>query len=291
MKIRNILVVFAVVLMLVFSGCSIGSDTKQSGLSIGKGSASSGKGGVDLSFAEGNPSKTLNKDQPVNFAFVFTNYQNHPVDDLKMKIKGVEWGYVKGLKEDYSLREIPKATQTGPGVYSGLVEQGVKITDFIESYNFNPKFEYCYSAITEFRKSVCVPAKNTNTCDKSVENALSQNGPVKVSIDRINAIDNKIRIDFTLSDSGLGSVVNECFKTDDYANEYKIESVTLGTKNGNCKAMSGEKMINGQSNFYCEFDRSSDEAYSSHVNVELSYKYQQDESLSINVQDLNAGYN
>lgn len=290
---NSLFLIFIATAMLVFSGCSMGTDGKQSGLTLGSGSSKQGGSGVALSFADGNPPSEINKDQPVNFAFVFTNYQTHPITDLKMKIKGIEWGYVKGLQENaYNVKEIPKATSTGPGVYPGLIEQGVTLVNFAEEYNFNPLFDYCYTAKTNFREAVCVPSKDKNTCDTSVDKSKSENGPLRVTVDRINSIGDKVRVDFKIMDSGSGQAVNECFKTDDYANEYSIKKVTLGTNQGNCEAVSGYNIINGESNFYCEFARSGgDSAYPSDAIVELEYKYQQSTQLKIKAVDLNAGYN
>lgn len=292
---KKLNVLFGIVLvgfLVLFSGCSSSTDdgTKTSGLSIGKGTASSGGVGVGLSFADGNPPAEMIEGQPVTFAFVFNNYQEHEVSDLRVKAKGFESGYVTGLDlSDHSVNTLPRATETtGPGVFSGYVVSGVRVEGFNEKYNFNPTFDYCYSAKTSFIEQVCVPSTK-NQCDTAIDKSSKQNGPLSVKIDRISSVSDKVRIDFSVSNAGSGQVVNECFKIDDYANAYELLA-TLGSSQGSCQAISGQNIIGGKSNFYCEFSRSGDESYASQVSVELSYKYQQSVQKKILVKDLNSGY-
>jgi hypothetical protein len=292
-KINVLLSVVLVSLIVLMSGCSmIGGNNgiKTSGLSIGSSSSSKGGVGVNLDFAEGNPSSEIFEGQPVTFAFIFENYQEHEITDLKVKTKGYETGFVKGLASDYSIKTIPKFTEsTGPGVYAGQVVSGVRVEGFDEKYNFNPTFDYCYSAKTSFREQICVPNKNNNICETEIEKSQKQNGPLNVKIDRVSSVDGKVRIDFTINNVGNGQVVNTCFNTEEYTNKYSLKA-TLGSASGNCKAVSGYNIINGKSNFYCEFSRSGDESYASQVTIELDYKYQQSTQKKILVKDLNSGY-
>jgi len=285
---NNILVILLVGLALVLSGCSSDTGAKQSGIfGIGTGSSSnSGSGsGIDLSFAQNNPPSKMIKGAPATFAFVFTNNQKHDVTDLKLRTKGFERSYISGLNKDYNLGLIPKATlSAGPGIYTGLVVSGVTVDGFTNNFNFNPSFEYCYSAKTAYREQVCIPSKQ-NQCDIQVDNSVESNGPVRVNVDRINSIGDEVNIQFSLSNSGSGKVVNTCFKTDDYSNDYKAE-VKLGTATGKCTANSGYKLNNGVSNFYCTFPRSSDSAYASQITVNLDYKYDQEIQKQIVVEDL-----
>jgi hypothetical protein len=277
-------------LMLIFAGCSTDTgDSKESGLFKKDSGTSSSGSGVDLSFAENNPPSSMIKGQPSTFAFVFTSYQEHEISDMRVKTKNFDTSYVTGLSADYTVSKIPRYSEkTGPGVFSGLIAEGVRVDNFEGNYNFNPVFDYCYSAKTSFREQICVPSKR-NQCDTSIEKAKSENGPVGVSIERITAVEAGIRIDFVINNKGKGKVVNECFKTEDYANAYGLK-VTLGTAQGTCEAISGQNIINGKSNFYCNFPRTSDESYASQVVVELDYNYQQEARKSIRVEDLNQGY-
>lgn len=287
---RNSLVIFMVLIGLFFSACSAGSGAEENNL-FGRGSSSSGGSGVTLDLAESNPPSEMFKGQPYNFAFVFTNSQQHDVTDLEMRPRGYDSSYVQGISNSYNVQTIPRATtQTGPGVYAGLVLQGVRVDGFVGDYSFNPRFDYCYSAKTQFREQMCVPSA-TNTCDIAVDGTLTQNGPLSVNVDYINSLSNEIRVDFTISNSGSGQVVNNCFNTDDYANSYSLTSVKLGSANGNCEAISGYQILNGQSKFYCTFPRNSEESYASQLVVELDYKYQQSTQKNIVVRDLNQGFN
>ena len=290
-KVKLSLMILVLGVFMLLSGCSLtGSDSssKTSGFLPSSGSTSTNNGnGVSLSFAENNPTSEMYKGNPTTFAFVFTNYQEHDISDLKVKIKGFETSFVQGLSNNYNVNTIPRYTSSsGAGVFSGLIVSGVSVDKFEGTYNFNPTFDYCYSAKTSFIEQVCVPS-TTNTCDTDVSSSTTQNGPISVSIDRIVNSNDKVRVDFVLNDKGNGDVVNECFKTDDYANKYDLK-VTLGSQTGSCEAVSGENIVNGKGNFYCEFSRSGDDSYASQIVVELDYKYQQSESKKIVVKDLNS---
>lgn len=292
-KNRTILAILIISILILFSGCSSDKDIKESGFSIGKGTSkgsSSSKSGVNLEFANQNPPSEMIKGQPYTFAFVFKNFQEHEITDLEFKTKGFERGYVNGLEENYKIASIPPGTQTtGPGVYSGLVLNGVTVTGFEGNFAFNPEFDYCYSAKTNYIEQICVPS-TMNQCDTQVEKYSKQNGPLSIKIDRITSLENKIRIDFVITNTGSGKVVNECFKTDDYANAYTLSEVKLGSQIVSCNTISGEKIISDKSNFYCEFPRNGESSYASQVSVKLDYKYQNTVKKNIKVIDLNQGY-
>ena len=282
--------ILLVSLSLIFAGCSSNTDAKNSGfLGIGSGSSSNSNSGsgVTLEFADNNPPVKMIKGAPVNFAFIFSNYQKHDITDLIVKTKNFDRSYVNGLAETYNVALIPKlTTQAGAGIYTGLQISGVVVDGFTNNYLFNPSFEYCYTAKTTYREQTCIPS-NQNVCNIQVDKSVESNGLVGVSVDRVNSIGNMIRIDFTLSNNQNGKVVNECFKTDDYSNDYVLNSVKLGTTQGTCTAISGYKLNNGKSNFYCEFTRTSDEAYASQITVDIDYKYNQEVKKQITVEDLN----
>lgn len=292
MKIRSLSKVLTVMLLgvvLLLSGCGLDGDNKEGGISIGGGSSASGTGGVELSFAEKNPSSEMLVGEAQTFAFVFKNNQNHPVNDLVVKAKGFDYSYVSGLdnyKDSGSVDEIPRATiQSGAGIYDGL-KVDVTVDGFGDrEYNFNPTFDYCYTAKTTFSEEVCVPSKD-NICDEKITKSKEQNGPLTVNVERITPTGDQIRIDFKLSDSGKGQIVNECFDVEDHSNAYNGLEVKLGTNVGTCEAPSGEKIINGESFFNCKFARGSDDSYTSQVQVSFDYKYQQSIKKSIVVRDL-----
>ncbi len=287
----TIVLLVAVLVMILFSGCGSVGD-REDGIKLpGSSSGSSKKSdsGISLEFGKMSPPDEMIKGQPVTFGFIFVNYQEHEVSDLKIKTKGYDTGYVIGLEEFYTVTNVPKSTVQGPGQFAGLSVSGVKVDSFEGTYNFNPTFDYCYSAKNIFREQICVPSLK-NQCDISVDKSLKENGPLKVSIDSINSIENKVRIHFSIKNGGSGEVVNECFNTDDYADKYELK-VSLGSQTGDCVAVSGQTIIGGESNFYCEFSRNSDDAYSSQAIVELDYMYQQSTQKKILVNDLNQGYN
>ena len=292
MKIKGLSKVLIVMLLstvLFLSGCGLGDDNKEGGISIGGGSSSGGSGGVELSFAEKNPSSEMLVGESQTFAFVFRNNQNHKVDDLVIKAKGFDYSYVKGLdsyKDSGSVDEIPRATvQSGAGVYDGL-KVDVTVEGFGDrEYNFNPTFDYCYTAETTFSEEVCVPSKD-NICDTKITKSKEQNGPLTVNVDRITPTGDEIRIDFSITDSGKGQIVNECFNDEDHSNAYNNLEVKLGTNTGTCEAPSGEKIINKKSYFNCKFPRGSSDSYSSQVQVSFDYYYQQSIKKNIVVKDL-----
>jgi hypothetical protein len=278
--------------LLVFAGCSSDSGAKQSGIFGGgtgssSGSSSSSNAGVVLEFAQGNPPSEMFKGQDYTFAFVFKNAQEHPVEDLQVKVSGFDTGFVSGLSPSYSVAKIPAASSSiGDGVYSGLVVSGVSVDGFEGNFNFNPVFDYCYTAKTKYIDMVCVPSKN-NQCTADYTSNKKQNGPLSLSVDKINSIGDEIQITFTLQNSGKGQTVNECFNTNDYGTKYTINSVKLGTTVGTCNPRGAEDFLlgNGKANFYCTFPRSGDDSYASQLTAEIEYLYQQQLKKSFKVVD------
>lgn len=297
MKTKHLLMILIGSILLIFSGCSNGSDgAKTSGLlpSIGSGSTQKGGSGIELTFAEGQPGNEYNKGQPFNFGFIIKNYQNHDISDMKIKISGVEWGYINGLNPEYSVDAITKATtQTGPGIFSGLYIQGITVDKFSTKYNFNPKFNYCYTAKTIYREQVCIPSKTTNSCNIKVESGIYQNGPMNVKINSLTNYDaNTVIVNLQITNSGNGKVTNECFKTEDYANEYKLNFVTLGTVTGDCSKTQSNKIVGNTAVITCTFPRGSDDAaYPSQLVVDFDYKYEQSTQKNILIKDYTATTN
>ncbi len=266
---------------LIFAGCSSDSGNSESGLpfvgSGGGSTSSSSSSGVTLEFTEGNPPSEMFMGSPVNFAFVFKNFQQHNVDDLELKVSGFDTGYVSGLNSDYSISNIPRyAEATGAGVYAGLVASGVTVDGFIGNYNFNPRFDYCYTAKTTFRETVCVPSL-TNQCEVDYDAETTQNGPVKMTINKINSISGNVQVIFNIENTGSGETRNTCFKEDDYATSYLINSIKLGTQDGNCQPQGTDDFLlgDGKGSFFCEFSRSQDSSYSTQLTAEIEYLYEQ----------------
>lgn len=296
MRISKILMTIMVLMVFtLFSGCSLGGgDAQRAGFFGGDSSSQTSGSGIDLTFAEGNPPSELFKDQPTQFAFIFKNNQKHDITDLVLKTSGFDRNFVSGLSQTYNIQNIPKATDAaGAGIFSGLVERNVKIGGFVGDYNFNSKFDYCYTAKTQFRQQVCVPSEE-NICELSANQAVEQNGPLRVNVENINSYQDKIRVGFAVSDSlyrkGTSQVVNDCFKTDDYSNSYELTEIKLGTDIGDCTAISGYSVQNGRANFYCDFQRSGGGSYLSQITIELEYKYQQSTSKKIIVRDLERAF-
>lgn len=294
---NNLIYVLLVTVLLLFSACNTDTDdAQQSGL-FGKkpttsGSSSSNTQGVTLEFSEGNPPKEMYNDQSVTFGFIFTNYQEHEITDMNIKVSGYDTSYVSGLSNSYSIAKIPKyTTQAGPGVYADLVASGVTVKNFQEKYNFNPQFDYCYTAKSNLAQQVCILSKQTNLCEVEVDKMQKSNGPLVTSIDSIINKDggSQVRVFFTVNNKGTGKVVNTCFK-EDYSNKFTV-SAKLGTQVGDCHSVSGEyNIIQNKASFYCDFARSSEDSYASQITVDLSYKYEQSVKKQILVKDLNKGY-
>lgn len=293
---NNLVYVLLVTVLLLFSACNTDTDdAQQSGL-FGKkpttGGSSSNTQGVTLEFSEGNPPKEMYNDQSVTFGFIFTNYQEHEINDMNIKVSGYDASYVSGLSNSYSITRIPKyTTQAGPGVYADLVASGVSVKNFMEKYNFNPQFDYCYTAKSNLVQQVCIPSKQTNLCEIKLDKLQKSNGPLVTSIDSIINKDSggQVRVFFTIQNKGNGKVVNTCFK-EDYSNQFSV-TAKLGTQVGDCQSVSGAyNIIQNKASFYCDFTRSSEESYASQITVDLSYKYEQSVKKEILVKDLSKGY-
>ena len=129
MRVRSLFMIAVLGLVLVFAGCSSGIDgVKENSLLGGKsGSSMRGGSGVVLSFADSRPSSEMFKGEPTTFAFVFTNYQEHEISDMRVQSRGFDRGYVVGLPEEFSITKIPPYTSSGPGVFAGYVVSGVVV--------------------------------------------------------------------------------------------------------------------------------------------------------------------
>jgi len=298
-NLNKLLLIGILAISILFVGCSMPwskTEGDSNGFSIGGGSSSSSSstGGVKLEFDENNPPSEMIKGNPYTFAFIFKNYQEHEVKDLVLKTQGFERDFITGLDEEYQLNVIPKATEiTGEGVYPGLIVEGVVGDNFEGNYNFNPVFEYAYTALTSYREQICVPDK-MNKCDVNIEKSIKQNGPLAIRVDKLNSFEDSIRIDFSVSNSGSGKVVSpeDPFNTKGYANPYKLIGVKLGSSDGDCHHVGVEdyQLIKDRSNFYCTFSRNSDVSYSSQIIVNLEYMYHNELKKKITIKDLNAGY-
>ncbi len=280
------------IMLLFLAACSTDSGNDQNlNLPFGSGngnSVSSSSSGVSLEFSEGNPPQDIFIGSPVTFAFILKNYQLHDVENLRLKVRGYDRSYVSGLDEEYSITRIPKASEAiGPGIFTGLVASGVIFDGFQKEYNFNPKFDYCYSAKTTFRETVCVPSR-TNQCEVEYNAQTTQNGPLSVSVERVNAVSENIQISFVLSDKGQGETRNECFNDQDsYATPYTINSIKLGALDGDCQPSGTDNYLlaNKKGSFLCEFPRSQDGSYPIQLTMELEYLYEESIQKSYKVID------
>lgn len=290
------LIILLLAFGLLFSGCSTSTSGQQSGLSIGGGgSKSTSSSGVTINFDDSNFEPQ--KDNEFSLIMNMKNYQNHAVD-VRIKPTGFEWGYLKsGLQKEFTV-SLSAATQSGPALNAQYLE-GIKLSDFTGDYQWNPVFKYCYSAKTTHREQVCVPNK-LNQCDATVDKSSFSNGPLSVSVGAPFPIgEKKLGIEFTVSNSNNGVVVNECFQ-DENKNEFGNKLTTdpvvkMGTQEGVCKSTSSSNgyMINqNKLSFRCEFERSegSEDAYASQVTVDFDYNYAQKVQKNIVIRDLEQNY-
>lgn len=255
-----------------------------------KGSSSSG---VGLSFVDGNPPDDMFKGEDYAFSFVFENNIKQEINNMRIKAKGFDKGFVSGVPEELRVNRITKATtQGGPGIYSGLVLENVNVDGFTGDYSFNPTFDYCYDIRTDFREQLCVPSKR-NECNINVEKSSETDGPVAVEVGKIQLVGDDVVIPLFIENKGNGEVVNECFNTEDFLRDYDFVEAKLGSDTGNCAVTSSEdfSLINKESTVVCRFPRSQDEEYSSQVTVQLGYTYQQSASLNLDVKDLDQVFN
>lgn len=290
--IKSYLTVFLIALTLILSGCSSDSGAKQSGiLGIGgSSSSSSSSGGVSINFEE----LSFSPQKDNEFSLVM-NLQNSLLHDVDVKIRptGFDWDYlVSGLQKEFTL-SLSKATSTGVNQNAHYVE-GIKLSGFTGDYNWNPTFKYCYPVKNQFREQVCVPNR-LNTCDADIVADKFSNGLLTTTIKTIYPIsDEKIGIEFEVSNGNNGVVVNECFQDENknsFGNKISDPVVKLGTKLGTCFATStsnGFSLNKNKLTFKCEFERSGDssEYYASQVTVNYGYLYAQSTKNQITIVDL-----
>jgi opacity protein-like surface antigen len=277
---------------LLLSGCSLDSGAKESGiLGIGGSSSSSSSGtGVSIKFQELNF-----KPQKDNEFSLVINLENNLLHDVDVTIRpsGFDWNYVtSGLEKEFNL-QLSKATSNGPNKNAHYIE-GIKLSGFTGDYNWNPTFKYCYDAQTQFREQVCIPNK-LNSCDADIAADKFSNGLLSTTVESIYPIsEDKIGIEFEVSNPNDGVVVNDCFQDEnknDFGNKISDPVVKLGTTLGTCVATStsnGFSINQNKLTFKCEFVRSGDasESYASQVTVDFGYKYSQSTNNQITIVDL-----
>lgn len=277
--------------VLIISGCTsfTGGDVRTSGI----GGSGSQAGGVVITFSENNPPKEMFKGEEYDFAFLFSNYQMHDIVDMRLKITGFDRGNVEGIPETDSVSSISKFSEVaGAGLKTDYFYEGVVVDNFEKEYPFNPKIRYCYTQQSFRKQEICVPATN-NVCsdDIVVKDSVEQNGAFNFKVQRVNAISDKIRIDFEMTNTGSGKVVDECFEREGFASSFDGVVAKLGVEEGDCYPVGTENYLftNGKANFYCEFSRTGDDSYPSQVYVSASSLYEQETSLSITVRDPSYG--
>lgn len=277
---------------VLISGCNLTGGNVQNN-AIGSGGSSSNVGGVEISFVENNPPSEMFKGEEYDFAFIFQNNQMHAVDNMQLKITGFDRGNVNGIPETDSVSSIPAFSDVaGAGIKTDYFYEGVVVDDFEKEYPFNPKIRYCYSHDSFRKEEVCVPALN-NVCadDIIVESNTETNGVFGFEILRVNAISDRIRIDFEMSNRGNGRLVDECFEREGFASNFENVQARLGTEEGDCRPTGTDDFIftNGKANFYCEFSRTGDDSYPSQLFVSAGSLYEEETSLSITVFDPSYG--
>ena len=275
----------------IISGCNFSNGDVQTA-GIGGGSSSSA-GGVDIQFVENNPPSEMFKGEEYDFAFLFFNNQMHVVDDLQLKITGFDRGNVVGIPEEDSVSSIPAYSDVaGAGVKTDYFYEGVVVDDFEKEYPFNPKIRYCYSQDSFKKEEIIVPAQN-NVVDPdiSVDSNSETNGVLGFEILQVNAISDKIRVDFEMTNEGNGRLVDECFEREGFASEFGSIEARLGTEVGECYPTGTEEFIftNSKANFYCEFGRTGDDSYPSQLFIQAGSLYEQETGLSITVYDPSYG--
>ncbi len=283
--IKKFMIILIMATLLLFSGCSMFSGSG-SGFGGGDNGGSSGKSGIELVVAQNNIEPQ--KGQSFDLFFNIENYQRHEVNDLIIKPTGFERDYVSGMSDTYNVN-IPAASERVPG-RSNLLMESITLDNFVNQYNWDPIFRYCYSAKTFYREEVCVPNRQ-NQCDLDVSGVMFQNGPLKVTLDSFK-IGDQITITFDINDKLGGNIVNDCFQEaylNDYGNEFTISEIKLGETSGSCRANSGDKFAinDGSAEIICDFSKTdNDEEFISQIYMELDYKYQQEKQLKIKVEDL-----
>ena len=286
-KINFLFMVSVIFGILLFSGCGGGEGDDRSNI-IGSGTRGSTSGGVSLEFQTNNPPSEMFKDNGHRFAFRFTNFQYHEISDLRVRTRGFDSSFVSGLDSEYSVSSIPRATSDNNGVFNGLIVEGVFVSGFQGTYNFNPSFDWCYTATTTYRQELCIP-DNSNVCTERVSANVFSNGPISVSLkgSPLRIGDNRIRIEFELSNALNGKVVSECFKTDDYAIPVRDLNVKLGTIDGVCTSTSDViQFIDGRTRFSCEFNTQDSSSFNTQLSVEFNNLYMQSKDKRIVVRDL-----
>lgn len=290
---KSLFVTLILAVTLILSGCTSDSGAQQSGiLGIGGSSSSTSSSGSGVTINFQDLSFKPQKDNEFSMVMDLKNYQLHDVD-VKVRPSGFDWNYLdSGLEKEFTL-SLSKGTNDAPNQNAHYIE-GIKLSGFTGDYNWNPTFKYCYNAKSTYREQVCIPDK-LNGCNADIKSDKFENGLLSTKVSSIYPISSdKIGVEFQISNSGKGVVVNECFQDEnknDFGNKITDPVVKLGTTVGTCSptsTSSGFALNQNKLQFKCEFDRSGDasESYASQVTVDYEYLYSQSVKNQITIVDL-----
>lgn len=290
---KNKLTILIVLLALIFAGCSGGVGDRQSGLfggsdNGGNNDVESGKlnphVGIEMEFFQGQSVREIRyEEEDYELALEFKNHIIEDISDLRLKVWGPSSSQVTGLLGEYGVENIGRGYDSvGPDSVTFNLPN-VRFINIVDTFTGQVNFDYCYSAKTTYRESICISEEGS--CG---EGAKFVNGPVKVSISSKVLTPNSVRIELDVENSeSTGKVVQTCFESNTPS---ILEDVTvrIGDEEGNCMSVPDEyRLRDNNLKLRCTFDRdlASEDQFTGQIVAELEYKYQQRVTETFNVQD------
>lgn len=285
MKIKNLAIIGFLAFLMLFAGC--GASTSSIPGVGGSSGTSKSSGAVDLTFLE-TPSEVY-ENQDFRIALQLENYQHHDISGLKLKITGFDTALLTGL-DSYSgdsyhqIPTIKKGNDLASNKFFHEIDN-LKVANINGNIRFNPMFRYCYNAKTTYSKTICVPAKNKETCTQNNPTANRKlNGPVDFKIESIKSTSEGVYLTVALSNIKSGKVVDSCFPTNDhYKKNFQNLQVKLGTQTASCQIQTSNTFSldsNHKAKLLCKVGRNQDDEYSTQVTASFNYIYQQEEKMS-----------
>lgn len=294
---NNIISIMVFFLVLVFlSGCD----------GVGGGGVTpetinyhTGNLGITMSFLAASPPTNLFDGNNVPFLLEVKNQgasdtnpliwlSGHDNDIIKINWDAAPVGTVFGKSPEYPVGDIKSMVDS-----SVLIE----LPTWVDTYSTNMKVTTCYTYTTQASTQVCVDPDPTNNQDdacqpKTISLSGGQGGPVAIThVKNEPSAGGGVMFTISIQNVGDGTIissgrVSDCTTKITAADidVINIGDTTLGFGNLACTPTSGTvRLVNGKGVIYCRMDGLTGNAYTTTLNIDISYGYKSSISKSFSV--------
>lgn len=258
----------------------------------------SGNLGITLNLMVNSPPTNAYEGNDVPFYLEIRNQGAHDTSP-KIWLSGHDPDIINVNWNGVSVSTIPGKSPSNPiGGYETLQAPNVQISlpDGVDAYSTNMKLTTCYGYVTQASAIVCVDPDPTNNQDdacaaKSVSLSGGQGGPVAITnIRNEPSAGGSIMFTITISNVGGGTIIDKgrvgtCTTKMTAADidTISIASARLGKNTLTCTPQDPVRLVNGKGTIYCRQDGLTGSAYTTTMNLDISYGYKSSISRSMNV--------